>query len=111
MSAMSLSMRARPSANLDVAPDTGKRIQAFSEQNVGRSMAFIIDGRVISTPKIKDPITGNGILIGPFDRAEAERLAGAIKTGCIGRRPDNSILNPTDALSTIVRGGDPRGRH
>jgi preprotein translocase subunit SecD len=61
--------------NLDVAPDTGKRIQAFSQQNVGRSMAFIIDGRVISTPKIKDPITGNGILIGPFGRDEAERLA------------------------------------
>jgi hypothetical protein len=68
--------------NVDITPDSGQRMQAFSEGNVGRVMAFIVDGTVKSTPTIKDPILGNGILIGAFERAEAERLADAINTGC-----------------------------
>src|SRR3954462_13697634 len=42
--------------NVDITPDSGKRMQAFSEGNVGRVMAFIVDGKVRSTPTIKDPI-------------------------------------------------------
>jgi preprotein translocase subunit SecD len=68
--------------NLDITPDAAKRIQTFSERNVGRVMAFIVEGTVKNTPQIKDPIVGNGILIGAFERADAERLADAINTGC-----------------------------
>jgi preprotein translocase subunit SecD len=69
--------------NLDMTAGAALRVQAFTEQHVGRTMAFLVDGRIIRTPTIKDPITGNGFLIGPFARAEAERLANALNGGCI----------------------------
>jgi preprotein translocase subunit SecD len=69
--------------NVDVTPESAKRVQAFSTQNVGRSLAFLVDGRVLRTPKINDPITGNGFLLGSFERADAERLADAINTRCL----------------------------
>jgi SecD/SecF fusion protein len=69
--------------NLSVSAEAAARVQAFTEQNVGRTMAFLVDGRVVRTPMIKDPITGTGFLVGAFERAEAERLADALSGGCI----------------------------
>ncbi len=69
--------------NLDISAKAARRVQAFTAQNVGRTMVFLVDGRIIRTPTIRDPITGNGFLIGPFERAEAERLANALNGGCI----------------------------
>ena len=68
--------------NVDVTDEAAGRVQDFSKQNVGRTMAFLVDGKVRSTPKILDPITGKGFLIGGFDQADAERLATAITNGC-----------------------------
>jgi preprotein translocase subunit SecD len=68
--------------NLDVTAEAAGRVQAFSELTAGRTVAFLVDGRVLRTPTIRDPITVNGFLIGRFAQAEAERLANAINTGC-----------------------------
>lgn len=68
--------------NVDVTDEAAKRVQDFSKQNVGRTMAFLVDGKVHRTPRILDPITGKGFLIGRFEQADAERLATAISSGC-----------------------------
>ena len=68
--------------NVDVTVASAERVRLFSERNVGRTLAFLVDGQVLLTPTIRDPITGNGFLIGAFERAQAERLADAINTGC-----------------------------
>jgi len=68
--------------NVDVTDEGAKRVQVFSKQNVGRTMAFLVDGKVQRTPRIMDPITGKGFLIGVFEQADAERLATAISSGC-----------------------------
>lgn len=68
--------------NLDVTDEAAKRVQDFSKQHVGRTVAFLVDEKVQSTPRILDTITGKGFLIGGFKRADAERLATAISNGC-----------------------------
>jgi hypothetical protein len=68
--------------NVDVTAEAAQRVQDFSKQNVGRTMAFLVDGKVHRTPRILDPITGQGFLIGRFEQADAERLATAISNGC-----------------------------
>jgi preprotein translocase subunit SecD len=69
--------------NLDVTDEGAKRLQDFTTRNVGRTMAFLVDGKVHSTPRILDPIKGKGFLIGGgFERADAERLATAIDKSC-----------------------------
>ena len=68
--------------NVDVTVESAERVHRFSERNVGRTLAFLVDGQVLRTPTIRDPITGHGFLIGPLERVQAERLADAVNTGC-----------------------------
>jgi hypothetical protein len=42
------------------------------------------------TPKILDPITGNGFLVAPFERDEAQRLAASINA------PDTRCRQPVN---------------
>jgi preprotein translocase subunit SecD len=64
--------------NLDMTAQSAERIQMFTRKNVGKTMAFIVNGRLIRTPNIKDPVTGTGFLIGPLGRQQAQTLADAI---------------------------------
>jgi len=74
--------------NLDMTAESAKRVQMFTESNVGKEMAFLVNGSVIRTPKIRDPIVGNGFLIGAFGRDEAQKLADAIN------QPDSLCNKP-----------------
>jgi preprotein translocase subunit SecD len=64
--------------NLDMTAESAQRVQRFTENNVGKAMAFLVNGRVVRTPRVRDPIVGNGFLIGSFERDEAQKLADAI---------------------------------
>lgn len=64
--------------NLDMTAESARRVRTFTENNVGKEMAFLANGKLIRTPKIRDPIVGNGFLIGAFGRDEAQKLADAI---------------------------------
>ena len=64
--------------NLDTAAASAQRVQTFTKNTIGKEMAFLVNGRLIRTPKIRDPIVGNGLLIGAFGRDEAQKLADAI---------------------------------
>ena len=66
-----------------MTPDAARRVQSFSATHVGQRMAFVVNGRVINTPKILDPITGSGFLLAPFQRQAADDLAALIN----GRDP------------------------
>ncbi len=64
--------------NVSMSTESAKRVQTFTASHVGTRMAFLVNGRVINSPKILDPITGKGFLIGPFSRDEAQKLADSI---------------------------------
>lgn len=74
--------------NLDMTAESEQRIQTFTGNNVGKELAFLVNGRVIRTPKIRDPIVGSGFLIGAFNRDEAQKLADAINQR-------DSLCNPS----------------
>ena len=77
--------------NVSMSAESAKRVQAFTASHVGTKIAFLVNGRVINTPKILDPITGKGFLIGPFSRVEAQKLADSInqkESGCTSQRND-----------------------
>jgi preprotein translocase subunit SecD len=64
--------------NVTTTTDGAKRIQTFTEKNVGKQMAFIVNGRLIKLARILDPITGRTFMLSPFVRDEAEKLASSI---------------------------------
>jgi preprotein translocase subunit SecD len=66
-----------------VTDDAAKRVQEYSRQHVGRSLAIAVDGKVRGgTPRIAGAITSNRYEIDGFNQGDAERLAAAISNGC-----------------------------
>jgi preprotein translocase subunit SecD len=46
-----------PSLNLNFTPEAKARFTAFTTQRTGRRLAIVIDGKVVTAPKILHPIT------------------------------------------------------
>jgi preprotein translocase subunit SecD len=68
--------------NFTVTDDAAKRVHDFTNQHVGSNLALVVDGQVHGTPRIAAAVSGNSYRIGGLNRADAERLATAISTGC-----------------------------
>ncbi len=68
--------------NIGLKPPGAKRWMDFTARNVGSRVAFLVDDKVLRMPTIKDPNTGAGFLIGPFERAEGQKLADSINRKC-----------------------------
>ena len=52
--------------------------------NVGRRLAIVLDGKIISAPNINEPITsGNGMISGNFSFQEATDLALLLRSGAL----------------------------
>jgi preprotein translocase subunit SecD len=60
---------------------TGTKILAdFSSKNVGRTLAIVVDKKVIMAPTINSKITeGRGVIAGKFTRDEAQKIAAYLR--------------------------------
>ncbi|MFI5020227.1 MAG: protein translocase subunit SecD [Alphaproteobacteria bacterium] len=56
---------------------------AVTTKNVGRSLAIVLDNRVISAPVIREPIFGRGQISGRFTAAGANDLAILLRGGAL----------------------------
>jgi preprotein translocase subunit SecD len=62
----------------------GKRFGNATSKNVGRLMAIVLDGKVISAPRIREPILGgSGVITGRFSVAGAQDLALLLRAGAL----------------------------
>lgn len=60
----------------------GKRFAKATQENVGKPFAIILDGQVISAPRINEPILGgSGIIQGNFTTQTANELAILLRSG------------------------------
>jgi preprotein translocase subunit SecD len=60
----------------------GKRFAKATQENVGKPFAIILDGQVISAPRINEPILGgSGIIQGNFTTEGANELAILLRSG------------------------------
>jgi preprotein translocase subunit SecD len=64
----------------------GARLKAWTSANVGRYVAVVFDGRVVSAPYIKSPIWLDVVISGNFERRDAEDLAIALSAGNLPAR-------------------------
>ncbi len=56
---------------------------AYTSANIGRPMAIVLDGRVLSAPRIQAAISDTGTITGQFTREEAESLAVQMQYGAL----------------------------
>jgi SecD/SecF fusion protein len=50
---------------------------------VVRQLGIILDGKLISSPSLNEPIRGSGIIEGRFERAEVERIVNLLRSGAL----------------------------
>lgn len=61
-----------------------RKFGEITKKNVGRLLAIVLDGKVISAPNIREPILGgNGIITGQFSVKEVQDLALLLRAGAL----------------------------
>ena len=77
----------RPSVEVTFTQEGAKRFAELTRKNVGRSLAIMVDGQVISAPTIRSEIRGGRALItGSFTLEEAKRIAEGLSVSESGLR-------------------------
>ncbi|MBM3523204.1 MAG: protein translocase subunit SecD [Alphaproteobacteria bacterium] len=62
----------------------GRRFAEITRQNVGQPFAIVLDGKVLTAPVIREPITGGrGQISGNFTVASANELAVLLRAGAL----------------------------
>jgi preprotein translocase subunit SecD len=62
----------------------GKKFAQITTENIGKPFAVVLDGKVITAPRINGAITGgSGIITGNFTVAEATELALLLRSGAL----------------------------
>jgi preprotein translocase subunit SecD len=66
-----------------LSSDAGHRFGPFTQQNLGRQMAIVIDHRVYSAPVINGRIDDSGMIEGSFSQESAHELALVLRAGAL----------------------------
>ncbi len=66
-----------------LSTEAARRFGPFTEQNIGRAMAIVLDHKVESAPVIQSRIDDQGRITGRFGEAEANDLALVLKAGAL----------------------------
>jgi len=73
----------QPYITLDFTSKGSKEFGKFTQKNIGRRLAIVLDGTVLSAPTIQDAIWGNGQISGRFSFDEASLLSLALRSGAL----------------------------
>src|ERR1700726_3005141 len=69
--------------NFTLSTDAARRFGPFTEQNVGRPMAIVLDRKVVSAPVIQSRIEDSGRITGRFGQQESNDLALVLRAGAL----------------------------
>ncbi len=59
----------------------GEKFYELTSKNIGRQLAIVLDGEVISAPRVESAIRNSGTITGNFSSAETKTLAYLLKSG------------------------------
>ena len=68
----------KPGFNVALTPAGAAKFERVSSENVGRTLAIIVDGKILMTPKILDPVRAQGFLLTVNTETEARDLAAKV---------------------------------
>jgi protein-export membrane protein SecD len=79
-----LDQSGRPAIDFRFTARGAREFGRLTQENVGRAVAIVLDGQVLSAPIIRTPILGGyGQITGPFTVEEANRLAVMLRAGAL----------------------------
>ncbi len=102
----------RPVVTLEFDKEGASQFEKATAANVGRQIAIVLDGKVISAPVVQERISGgNAQISGNFTTEEAQRLAIMLRAGALPvpvEILENRSVGPTlgaDSIRSGLRAG------
>ena len=81
ISAKVIDVDTHPKVFVTLTGEGGSKFAEFTEQNIGKNAAILIDGKLVSAPRINAKIEEDKlIIVGYFTHEEAEKIAQGIYT-------------------------------
>ncbi|WP_196594063.1 protein translocase subunit SecD [Pectinatus sottacetonis] len=70
--------------SLEFSPEGAKKFAKLTEENVGRTISILLDGKVLTAPRVNEPITGGkAVITGNRSLEEAHNLALLLRSGAL----------------------------
>ena len=69
--------------NFSLSTEAARRFGPFTEQNIGRQMAIVLEHKVYSAPRINGRIDDSGLIEGSFTQEQAHDLALVLRAGAL----------------------------
>lgn len=74
----------QPNISFSLNAEGAREFASLTREHVGRKLAMLLDGEVLSAPNIREAILGgNGLITGQFSVEEASLLALALRSGAL----------------------------
>jgi preprotein translocase subunit SecD len=73
----------QPVVNFYLTHEGGQTFAEATGANVGKGLAIVLDGNVITAPRINSRIADSGIIEGSFTRQEVEDLSTVLRSGAL----------------------------
>jgi preprotein translocase subunit SecD len=73
----------QPVVNFYLTHEGGKLFSEATGANVGKGLAIVLDGNVVSAPNIRSRIGDSGLIEGSFTRQEVEDLSTVLRSGAL----------------------------
>jgi preprotein translocase subunit SecD len=93
--------------NFSLSAEAARRFGPFTEQNVGRQMAIVLEHRVYSAPVIHSRIDDSGVIEGNFSQDSAHDLALVLRAGALPasiKYLDERTVGPSLGADSIRHG-------
>jgi preprotein translocase subunit SecD len=76
----------KPAVSFNLTVDGATRFGRVTEENIGKQLAIVLDGKVQSAPRINGRITDSGQITGSFTHEQANDLALILRSGALPAR-------------------------
>jgi len=90
-----------------LSQDAAKRFSAYTGANIGNRAAIVLDGRILSAPRINGQINDNGVIEGIGNQQDATDLALNLKAGSLPARvvyEQENTVGPSLGADSIKSG-------
>ena len=97
----------RPAVRFTLTGDGARKFGRVTGENIGRTLAIILDNRVFSAPRIEGRITDDGRIYGTFTTQEVNDLSLVLRSGALPASMsylEERVIGPTLGADSIRSG-------
>ncbi|NLE59693.1 MAG: hypothetical protein GX616_15140, partial [Planctomycetes bacterium] len=99
----------RPALSFEFDDAGAEHMERLTAANIGNSLAFLVNGKVISTARIMSTIRDKGQITGRFTAAEVDHLAAMLRTEMMPSSQPGGDGDAKDSIASQPAGGSLEG--